>query len=85
MAADGGVVYRYDGELTRARLGDGPTLRDIEVDDGTGYAFGESGRVFEYAGGTWSEETTETGQNLRGLALGGPNVAVGDSSTVITD
>ena len=36
----------------------------------------ESGQVFEYGAGGWNEETTETGD---------PNVAVGDSSTVITD
>ncbi|WP_254839131.1 hypothetical protein [Natronomonas marina] len=84
VAASGGVVYRYDGAWTKTVLGD-PTLRDIDVADGTGYAVGESGHVFEYAGGAWTEETTETGQNLRAVDQGDPNVSVGDSSTVITD
>lgn len=85
VAAAGGVVYRYDGEWTRTRLGDGPTLRDIEIEAGTGYTVGESGRVYEYVAGTWREESTDTGHNLRAVDLGDPNVAVGDSSTVITD
>ena len=50
--------------------------RDVEIGDGAGYAVSESGQVFEYGAGGWNEETTETGD---------PNVAVGDSSTVITD
>lgn len=85
VAADGGVVYRYDGAWTKTTLADGPTLRDVDVEDGTGYTVGESGRVFEYVDGSWSEETTETEQNLRAVDLGTPNVAVGDSSTVISD
>jgi hypothetical protein len=84
VAADGGVVFRYDGASTKTSLGD-PSLRDIEVDGGLGYTVGESGRVFEYSGSAWNEETTETGQNLRAVATGDPAVAVGDSSTVITD
>jgi len=84
VAGDDGVVYRYDCAWTKTSLGD-PTLRDIEVEDGVGYTVGESGRVFEYASGSWSEETTETGQNLRAVDGGTPNVAVGDASTVITD
>ena len=50
--------------------------RDIEIGDGAGYAVSESGQVFEYGAGGWNEETTKTGD---------PNVAVGDSSTVIAD
>ena len=36
----------------------------------------ESGQVFEYSAGGWNEETTETGQNLRAVETGDPNVAV---------
>ncbi len=39
--------------------------------------------MFEYAG-TWEQDTTETGQDLNGLALGSPNVAVGAGGTVVT-
>jgi hypothetical protein len=77
----GGTVQRYTGRWERTNLGN-LTLRDVDVEDGAGYTVGESGRVFEYTG-TWEEDTTETEQNLRGLALGAPNVAVGDSGTVI--
>ena len=77
----GGTVQRYTGRWERTDLGN-LTLRDVDVEDGSGYAVGESGRVFEYTG-TWEEDTTETEQNLRGLALGAPNVAVGDSGTAI--
>ena len=59
--------------------------RDVEIGGGAGYAVSESGQVFEYGAGGWNEETTETGQNLRAVETGDPNVAVGDSSTVITD
>ena len=59
--------------------------RDVEIGDGAGYAVSESGQVFEYGAGGWNEETTETGQNLRAVETGDPNVAVGDSSTVIAD
>ena len=45
----------------------------------------ESGQVFEYDAGNWNKETADTGQNLRAVETGGPNVAVGDSSTVIAD
>ena len=83
VAAGGGVVYRYDGEWSSTTIANA-TLRDIEVDGEDGYAVGESGRVFRYDG-DWSEESTETGQNLRAVDRGSPNVAVGDSSTVITD
>ena len=59
--------------------------RDVEIGDGTGYAAGESGQVFESDTGDWNEETTETGRNLRAVGTGGPNVSVGDPGTVITD
>jgi len=59
--------------------------RDVEIGDGTGYAAGESGQVFEYGAGCWNEETTDTGQNLRAVGTGGPNVSIGDSGTVIAD
>ena len=84
VTGGGGLAYRYTGEWTNTNLGD-PNLRDVEIGDGTGYTVGESGTVFEYDSGTWSEETTETGQNLRAVETGDPNVAVGASSTVITD
>lgn len=84
VAASGGVVFHYDGAWRKTVLGD-LRLRDIEMDGRGGYTVGRSGRVFEYRGDNWSEETTETGQNLRAIATGRPNVAVGDSSTVITD
>ena len=77
----GGTVQRYTGRWERTDLGN-LTLRDVDVEDGAGYTVGESGRVFEFTG-TWEEDTTETEQNLRGLALGAPNVAVGDSGTAI--
>ena len=41
--------------------------------------------MFEYDAGNWNKETADTGQNLRAVETGDPNVAVGDSGTVITD
>ena len=78
----GGTVQRYTGAWRRTDLGN-LALRDIEIEDESGYTVGESGRVFEYAGGSWNEDTTDTEQNLQGLVLGSPNVAVGASGTAI--
>ena len=82
VTAGGGTVYRYDGAWRKYDLGD-PTLRDVAIEDAQGYAVGESGRVFEFSADEWRENTTETGQNLRAVARGTPEVAVGDSSTAI--
>ncbi|PSQ43282.1 hypothetical protein BRD14_03345, partial [Halobacteriales archaeon SW_5_68_122] len=78
----GGSVWRYNGAWRRTDIGN-LTLRDIEIEDESGYTVGESGRVFEYAAGSWNEDTTDTGQNLKGLVLGSPNVAVGASGIAI--
>ena len=80
----GGTVQRYNGAWRRTNLGN-LTLRDIEIEDESGYTIGESGRVFEYAGGSWNENTTDTGQNLKGIVLGSPNVAVGASGIAIVN
>ena len=78
----GGSVWRYNGAWRRTNLGN-LALRDVEIEDESGYTVGESGRVFEYAAGSWNEDTTDTGQNLKGLVLGSPNVAVGASGIAI--
>ncbi|PSQ14096.1 hypothetical protein BRD02_10575 [Halobacteriales archaeon QS_8_69_73] len=80
----GGSVWRYNGAWRRTNIGN-LSLRDIEIEDESGYTVGESGRVFEYAAGSWNEDTTDTGQNLKGLALGSPNVAVGASGIAIVN
>ena len=82
VVGGGGSVWRYNGAWRRTDLGN-LALRDIEIEDESGYTIGESGRVFEYAGGSWNEDTTDTGQNLKGIVLGSPNVAVGASGTAI--
>ena len=78
----GGSVWRYNGAWRRTDIGN-LSLRDIEIEDESGYTVGESGRVFEYAAGSWNEDTTDTEQNLEGLTLGSPNVAVGASGIAI--
>lgn len=89
VAAGAGTVYHYspDAEGTPQwvpeKVGE-PTLRDIEVTDGEGYAVGDSGAVFDLAGGEWSRDETPTGQGLAAVVDTADNdVAVGASGTVV--
>ncbi|WP_276301023.1 WD40/YVTN/BNR-like repeat-containing protein [Halorussus lipolyticus] len=80
-----GKVFHYDGaNWTPNNLGD-PSLRDIEVtdDDQDGYTVGDSGAVFDLTSGTWSQDTTPTGANLKAVVRGSPDIAVGAGGTII--
>jgi len=78
-----GALLTYDGvEWRTDRLGDND-LHDVETDNGTGYAVGGSGTVFERRDGTWSEMATPSGQNLLAVATGEPDIAVGAGGEVL--
>ncbi|WP_276281773.1 WD40/YVTN/BNR-like repeat-containing protein [Halorussus caseinilyticus] len=80
-----GTVFHYDGaNWTPTGLGN-PALRDIEVttDDGDGYAVGDGGAVFDLTSGTWSQDDTPTGANLKGVVRGSTDIAVGAGGTII--
>ncbi len=89
VAAGAGTVYHYspDAEGTPQwvpeKVGE-PTLRDIEVTDGEGYAVGDSGAVFDLSGGEWARDETPTGQGLAAVIDSADNdVAVGASGSIV--
>ncbi|MFB6176635.1 MAG: WD40/YVTN/BNR-like repeat-containing protein, partial [Halobaculum sp.] len=83
ISAGGGVVYNYDGaSWTKSDLGDA-SLRDIAVENGSGYTVGGGGKVFALSDGKWTQQSTPTGANLKGVSRGSVDVAVGASGTVI--
>nr|WP_205427184.1 twin-arginine translocation signal domain-containing protein [Halorussus sp. MSC15.2] len=83
-----GVVYHYtlDAEGTpkwfRTKVGK-PGLRDVEIENGAGYAVGNSGAVFDRESGEWTRDATPAGQNLRAVVEQENNdIAVGNSGTI---
>ncbi|MXR43299.1 hypothetical protein GRX01_18415 [Halobaculum sp. WSA2] len=85
VCGGGATVFRWNGSGWRTTdLGDA-SLRDIEVADAgdTGLAVGGGGAVFEFDGHEWRQRDTPTGQNLKAVVRGEPDVAVGAGGTVI--
>jgi len=88
VAAGSGTVYHYtpDAEGTpkwfSTKVGEAG-LRDIEVDDGDGYAVGNAGAVFDRENGSWSSDTTPNGQGLKAVVDQTNDIAVGASGTII--
>ncbi|WP_049925157.1 sialidase family protein [Halopiger goleimassiliensis] len=76
-------VFAYDGSAwTPESLGDAE-LRDIEVEDGHGYAVGSGGIVFERDDGKWTPNRTPVGENLQAITQNGVAVAVGSGGVVL--
>lgn len=83
VAGDGGMVHDWDGAAwTPTDLGDA-SFRDIELADGSGFVVGGGGALFSFADGTWSQESTPTGENLKSIRRGSTDIAVGAAGTVI--
>ena len=88
VAAGSGTVHHYtpDAEGTpkwfSTKVGEAG-LRDIEVDDGDGYAVGNAGAVFDRANGSWSRDTTPNGQGLKAVVDQTNDIAVGASGTIV--
>jgi len=85
VSGGGGMVFHWDGaEWTPADTGDA-SLRDIEVteDDTDGLTVGGGGTVYDLGVDGWTAETTPTGENLRGVVRGDPDIAVGTAGIVI--
>jgi hypothetical protein len=77
------TVFTYDGsQWTPESLGD-TDLVDVETDAGSGYAVGGGGVIFEATGGEWRQNDTPTGENLRAVATGLTDLAVGASGVVL--
>ncbi len=76
-------VFAYDGSRwVPESLGDA-ALFDIETDSGTGYTVGSGGAVFELEGGEWVRNETPVGENLKAVATGSVDIAVGSSGTLL--
>jgi len=85
VSAGGGMVFHWDGaEWTPADTGDA-SLRDIEVtdDDADGLTVGGGGAVYGLGTDGWTAQATPTGENLKGVVRGDPDIAVGAAGTVI--
>jgi hypothetical protein len=85
VSGGNGMVFHWDGaNWTPESLGDAG-LRDIEVtdDDSEGLTVGGGGKVFDLTGETWAQVATPTGENLKAVARGSTDVAVGAGGTVI--
>jgi len=77
------TVFTYDGsQWTPESLGD-TELVDVETDAGSGYAVGGGGVIFEATGVEWRQNATPTGENLRAVAPGLTDLAVGASGVVL--
>ncbi|WP_435145855.1 WD40/YVTN/BNR-like repeat-containing protein [Halobaculum sp. P14] len=85
VAAGDGRLYRYDdsGEWTPVRVGQN-ALRSVDVHGGRIVVLAD-GAIYErpVSGGEWTSVPTPTGSDLLALALGYPDVVVGNAGTVV--
>ncbi|SDK47497.1 Uncharacterized protein SAMN04515672_3243 [Natronorubrum texcoconense] len=87
VAAEGGVIYQYDGEeWTENDVGEEP-VQSVDRDGETGLAAGGEGFVYDYDGEEWEQLESPTENTLYGVALDAtgdyPDAAVGEGGTVI--
>jgi photosystem II stability/assembly factor-like uncharacterized protein len=86
VSGDDGTMLRYDGESNWTKLSVGDhAITAIDTRNDDGLASGEQGTIYERTSSGWEGETTLINSTLHGIALGKdtPDVAVGDSGTVI--
>jgi hypothetical protein len=84
VSGGGGMIFHWDGvEWTPADTGDAG-LRDIEVtdDDSDGLTVGGGGKVYDLSSGRWTQEATPTGENLKAVVRGSPDIAVGAGGAI---
>lgn len=85
VAADDGVVRRYDGTTwTPHRLGDGP-LRALSASGNRVVACADGGAVYERSDSSdWTRVSTPTSASLRGVAVGDARaVGVGENGSIV--
>jgi hypothetical protein len=85
VTGGGGMIFHWNGsEWTSSDTGDA-NLPDIEVAVVTsdGLAVGGGGGVYGLSDGLWIQQSTPTGENLRAVVQGEPDIAVGSGGTVI--
>jgi len=84
VCGGGGTIYHWNGsQWIRSDTGDAG-LRDIVVtdDDSDGYTVGGGGAVFAL-NGQWTQQATPTGENLKAVVRGDPDIAVGAGGTIL--
>ncbi|MDY7082991.1 MAG: PKD domain-containing protein, partial [Halobacteria archaeon] len=84
VSGESGMVFEYDGSDWESTDLGSFDLHDIENENG-GYVVGDNGTVYRLDSGEWEEETTDTTENLAGVSIGEPDVAVGADGTAITN
>ncbi|WP_423745721.1 hypothetical protein V5735_07130 (plasmid) [Haladaptatus sp. SPP-AMP-3] len=84
VTTDDGICYRGgDGTWTPTRLGD-EGIRAVSAADGAVVACGETGVVYERAGGEWDRTLTPANGTLHGIVVApSRSVAVGADGTVV--
>ena len=84
ISGGGGMIFHWNGsEWVPADTGDA-SLRDIEVTDAgdAGQVVGGGGKTYAYED-RWVRESTPVGQNLKAVARGDTDIAVGAGGTVL--
>lgn len=84
VSGGGGIVFHWNGgEWASVDTGDA-SLRDLAVtNDDTGLTVGGGGAVYHLVDDVWTKEATPTGENLKAVVSGTPDVAVGAGGTII--
>jgi len=84
VSGGGGTVFHWNGSSwVPADTGDAG-LRDIEVEDGVGYAVGGGGTVYDRENAEWKPDATPTGQNLKAVCRRSEvEIAVGADGTIL--
>ncbi|SFG58215.1 hypothetical protein SAMN04488063_2489 [Halopelagius inordinatus] len=85
VAADDGVIRRYDGTTwTPHRLGDDP-LRALSASGNRAVACADGGTVYERSDSSdWTQVSTPTSASLRGVAVGDARaVGVGEEGSIV--
>ena len=79
------MIFHWDGtEWTPTDTGDAG-LQDLEVTagDAEGLAVGGGGKVYDLTDDQWTQQSTPTGENLKAVARGPVDLAVGAAGIVI--
>ena len=85
VSGGGGMIFHWNGtQWTPTDTGDA-SLRDLEVtpDDSDGLAVGGGGKIYDLSGGEWTQQSAPTGQNLKAVVRGSPDIAVGAGGIVL--
>lgn len=70
-------------QWTLAKTPTGNTLHDVAYSKAGAYAVGGGGVIFELADGEWLQNSTPVGANLKAVAGGSVDLALGSGGTVL--